>query len=153
EGEKTFHNIFSNKIQSKILPIGNLEKTALGLLLLTDDEHLLEKFSKGTTSLHSIFELILDDDFDSAVLPKIKASLIQENPNIHSINFVKEKTALVEIKGGSDADLKKAWEDQGITIKKIDRILLNDLTKKDLPRRRFRFLTEQEVVFLKHFSK
>lgn len=153
EGEKTFQNIFSNKIQTKISSIGNLEKESLGLLFFTDDEVLVKKFLKGETSLHSIFNVMLDNPVDLEAFQKTKGSLIQKNPNIRSVNLVKEKEILVEMRGGSDLDLKKIFEEIGFEIKKVDRVLLNDLTKKDLPRGRFRFLTEKEIIFLKHFSR
>ena len=154
EGEKSFLNIFSNKIGVEILPIGNLEKSSLGLLLLTDDNDLIEKLSKPEKPIRSIFYLILSKSMTLETRKEIEKSLIEKYPNIHSLSHVKgkgENEIGIELKGGTDVELKNIFEEINYPIEKIDRVFFNGLTKKDLPRGRFRILTEQEAIFLKHF--
>lgn len=154
EGEKSYANIFSNKIKVEIQPIGNLAKTSLGLVLLTDDDVLLEKFSNPENPVRSIFHLILENPMSIEVRQKLEKSLIKKYPNIHTLSHVKgkgENEIGIELKGGTDEEVKKIFEEIDFPIEKIDRVFLSGLTKKDLPRGRFRFLTEQEAIFLKHF--
>ncbi|MFT6320107.1 MAG: 23S rRNA pseudouridine2605 synthase [Granulosicoccus sp.] len=154
EGEKSFANIFSDKIKVTINPIGNLAKTSLGLVLLTDDEVLLEKFSNPANPIRSIFHLILEKPMSVETRQEMEQSLIKKYPNIHTLSHVKgkrENEIGIELKGGTDEEVAKIFEEIDFPIEKIDRVFLNGLTKKDLPRGRFRFLTEQEAIFLKHF--
>ena len=154
EGEKSFANIFSDKIKVEIKPMGNLVTTSLGLVLLTDDDDLIEKFSKPENPIRSIFHLILEKPMSVETRQEVEQSLIVKYPNIHTLNHVKgkrENEIGIELKGGTDEELKKMFEEIDFPIEKIDRVFLNGLTKKDLPRGRFRFLTDQEVIFFKHF--
>lgn len=155
ETEKSFHNIFGDKIQVEISPIGNLEKDSVGLLLLTDDDFLIEKYNNTQLDLKSIFHLVLTEPITKEALKDFQKTLISNHPNIQSISHVKEKGENeigIEMKGGSDSVLKNALESSGFSIEKLDRVFLNGLTKKDLPRGRFRMLSEKETIFLKHFS-
>ncbi len=154
EGEKSFANIFSDKIKVEIKPIGNLSKTSLGLLLFTDDDVLIEKFSKPEHPPRSIFHLILSKPITELTRKGIEESIIEKYPNVHSISQIKgkgEEEIGIEMKGGTDEEVKKIFEEIDFPVEKIDRVFFNGLTKKDLPRGRFRFLTEQEAIFLKHF--
>ncbi len=154
EGEKSFANIFSDKIKVEIKPIGNLIKSSLGLVLLTDDEVLIEKFSKPEHPIRSIFHLTLEKPMSAETRQEVEPSLIEKYPNIHSLSHVKgkgENEIGIELKGGTDEEVKRIFDEIDFPIEKIDRVFLNGLTKKDLPRGRFRFLTEQEAIFLKHF--
>ncbi|MFK7772911.1 MAG: S4 domain-containing protein [Saprospiraceae bacterium] len=154
EDEKSFANIFSDKIKVEIKPIGNLATTSLGLVLLTDDEVLMEKFSKPEHPIRSIFHLILEKPMTIEIRQELEKSLIEKYPNIHTLSHVKgkgENEIGIELKGGTDEEVKKIFEENDFPIEKIDRVFLNGLTKKDLPRGRFRLLTEQEAIFLKHF--
>jgi 23S rRNA pseudouridine2605 synthase len=154
EGEKSFANIFSDKIKVEIKPVGNLSKTSLGLLLLTDDDVLIEKFLKPERPPRSIFHLILEKPMAEEIREEVGKNLIEKYPNVHSLSHVKgkgENEIGIELKGGTDEEVKKMFEEIDHPIEKIDRVFFNGLTKKDLPRGRFRFLTEQEAIFLKHF--
>ena len=154
EGEKSYASIFSDKIKVEIKPIGNLSKTSLGLVLFTDDDMLIEKFSKPEHPPRSIFHLTLSKPIPELTRNGIEKGIIEKYPNVHALSPIKgkdENEIGIELKGGTDEDLKKIFEEIDFPIEKIDRVFFNGLTKKDLPRGRFRFLTEQEAIFLKHF--
>ena len=155
EGEKTFQNIFSDKIKTSISPLENLAKRSAGLVLITDDEFLLEKKSKKGIQFKSIFHIILSNPISEKELQDLRENLTEILPNIQSIHHVKEKDQkeiMIQMKGENDLALIESIESQGVTVEKVDRVSLNNLTKKDLPRGRFRLLTEKEGIFLKHFS-
>lgn len=154
EDEKSFANIFSDKIKVIIKPIGNLAKASLGLVLLTDDEVLRDKFSNPENPIRSIFHLFLEKPMTVEKRQEVETSLIEKYPNIQTLSHVKgkgENEIGIELKGGTDEEVKKIFDEIDFPVEKIDRVFLNGLTKKDLPRGRFRFLTEQEAIFLKHF--
>lgn len=155
EGEKTFQNIFGNRIKVAIAPIGEVMPSFMGLLLFTDDGVLIEKLKQADKSLKSIYHLILSEPISDEEFKKLQDELTQNEPNIESISYVKgesKKDLGVEVKNMSDKELEKYFDAKGIKIEKVDRVALADLTKKDLPRGRYRFLTEKEIIFLKHFG-
>jgi len=155
EQQKTYHQIFSNKINSKVKILENLSEETVGLVLLTDDEILLEKKSKDALQLNSIFHVTLKEELEGADFQKFQKSLVQLLPNIQSLNSVKDKTSaevMLQMKGSDDQSLRKTISELGFSIQKLDRVSINGLTKKDLPRGRFRVMTEKEGIFLKHFS-
>jgi len=156
EEQKSYHDIFFNKIKSNVKVLENLSAESLGLVLLTDDEFLLEKKSKGEMQLNSIFHIILSEELKEGDFEKLQKSLIQKLPNIHSLNPVKDNVSttelILQLKGSDDQTLREVISDLGCEVKKLDRVSINGLTKKDLPRGRFRILSEKEGVFLKHFS-
>ncbi len=154
EGEKTFKNVFGEKIKTPIVPLNILAKESAGLQLFSDDELLIKKINQPTQQLKFIYHLILSQSISNEDLQKIQSGIKSNSINISSISHVKDKSQEevgVEVKGGSDQDVKNTFEQNGIEVKKIDRVFFAGLTKKDLPRGRFRFLTEKEVIFLKHF--
>jgi len=155
EGEKTFKNIFGERIKVPIKPVGEVMPSFMGLLLFTDDGVLIEKLKQVENSLKSIYHLILSESISDEAFKKLQDDLNQNEPNIESISYVKgegKKNLGVEVKNMSDKDLKKYFDSKGFEIEKVDRVALGDLTKKDLPRGRYRFLTEKEIIFLKHFG-
>jgi len=154
EGKKTFKNVFGDKLKTPILPVNTLDTTSAGLQLFSDDEVFIEKINSPTQQLKLIYHLILSQPILEESLEKIQSENNSKTLNISSISHVKgegKEEIGVEIRGGSDQELKTIFKDHGFVIEKLDRVFFAGLTKKDLPRGRFRFLTEKEVIFLKHF--
>ena len=151
EGQKSYQNIFSDKIKTPISVLENLEKNSLGLVLFTDDEILLEK----QPQLNHIFHLILSEKWEENSLEEFRKNALLAFPNIHSIEYVKDKSKnelIVKTKGESDKTIIELLEKEDMLIQKIDRVAINGLTKKDIPRGRYRELTPKEVIFIKHFG-
>ena len=150
EGEKTFKNVFGDKVTTPIISISTLSKESAGLQLFSDDELFIKKITQPKQQLKLIYHLILNQSISEEDLNKIQS----ESINILSISHVKGKgkeEVGIEVKGINDQDLKTIFERNGCQVGKIDRVFFAGLTKKDLPRGRFRLLTEKEVIFLKHF--
>lgn len=154
EGEKTLQNIFADKIKVKISPVGTMEKESMGLLVLTDDDVLVEKYAQPDRQLKEVYHIILKAPIQEDALQKIQKKAA-DSKIIKSISHVKDKGKEeigVEMKWKGDTYLRNFFEKSGHPVAKIDRMSLGGLTKKDLPRGWFRLLTEKEVIFLKHFG-
>ena len=155
EGEKTFKNIFGNKIQTPIQPILNLKKQSVGLMLFSDDNVLVEKLSQPTQQLKVIYHLVLGKAISEEGLHKVQSEITSKSINISSCSHVQGKGKEeigIEAKGLSDELVINFFEELGYPVEKLDRVFLAGLTKKDLSRGRFRVLSEKEAIFLKHFS-
>ena len=150
EGEKSFKNVFGDKITTPITSISTLAKESAGLQLFSDDEIFIKKITEPKQQLKLIFHLILSQPISEEDLNKIQS----ESTNILSVSHVKGKgkeEVGLDVKGIDDQELKNIFESNGCQVEKVDRVFFAGLTKKDLPRGRFRVLTEKEVIFLKHF--
>jgi len=153
--QKTLHRVFGGKVKADIFPIEPLTKDDTGLLLLTDDTALIDKFNLPNPKSEVVYHVTLDQPLSH----KHKTSLLElsktEELRITGINEVRGKEDLsdieVDVSAGQYEATRKAFESLGYNVLRMDRIYYNGLTKKDLSRDRFRHLTEKEVIMLKHF--
>ena len=140
--------------KEKILPVGRLNKSTSGLLLFTNDEKLSSKLSNPKHKIKKIFHISLSKPLRSFDLKKIKDGLIinGEKISIDSISYVqgKEKTEVgIELKSNKRNIVSKIFEDLNYKVVRLDLVLLGGLTKKDIPRKKYRFITEEEINLLK----
>lgn len=128
-------------------PIGRLGRNATGLLLFTNDDEFMQKFTrKGVTRL---FHIELDKNLKSEDLDKIKSGLSIQGKNIdvEDISWVRnapKKEIGLKIKHIGNSVIRTIFEHLNYNVVKVDCVTIGHLTKKDLPRGRWRHLTEQE---------
>ena len=153
---KTLATILGNRIQAKVQPVDILDKNDLGLILLTDDPELISKFKSTGHQGKMILHVFLDKEISEEGLQKVHK--VMDDDDEIDVSFVKpvqgkgKNEIDLEIRIGALPKLGKIFEQLSFTINKIDRIYFAGLTKKDLPRDRYRHLTVKEVVMLKHFT-
>ena len=140
--------------KEKVLPIGKLNKNTTGLLLFTNDERLSAKLSHPKKEFKKTYHISLNNPLKSLDLKRIKDGLVIEGEkiNIDSISYVldKEKTEIgLELKSNKRNIVSKIFDQLNYKVLRLDLVFFGGLTKKDIPRKKSRFLTENEINLLK----
>lgn len=144
----TVMDLVANATTAKIRPFGRLGRNATGLLLFTNDDEFVQKFnSKGIARL---FHIELDKNLKAEHLKKIKTGLTIEGKEIvvEEISYVDDSPKSqvgLKIKHTGNSVIRTIFEHLGYDVVRVDCVTLGPLTKKDLPRGRYRHLTEKEL--------
>ena len=157
KGRRTVMDIIGNKVKERIYPVGRLDRATVGLLLLTNDGDLAKKLSHPSFECSKVYEVSLDKPVTQEHLELIRKGLTLEDGEtpVDAVNYIKNKPeteVAIEVHIGRNRIVRRIFEHLGYQVKKLDRTYYAGLTKKDLTRGRFRHLTKQEVIMLKHFS-
>lgn len=156
QGRRTVLDLVADKIQERIFPVGRLDRDTSGLLLLTNDGSLAERLMHPRHETKKVYHVTLDKAVTRAHLEAIAAGLeLEDGPApINWIQYLQpdeKKEVGIEIVIGRNRIVRRIFEHLGYRVRKLDRVYLGGLTKKDLPRGWWRYLTEQEIIMLKHF--
>jgi len=154
KGKRHVSGLISNASKSKLLPIDKLDKDHTGLLVFTNDGDLKKRLKSPVNGLRKIYHLVLDKDLRSADLKKIQEGVVVDDKvvRVQDISFIDKapkREVGIEIFSSRAKIVERIFEELDYTVVKLDRVLYGGLTKKDLPRGHWRFLTEQELVNLK----
>lgn len=156
QGRRTVIDLVSDKIQERIFPVGRLDRDTSGLLLLTNDGTLAERMMHPRHQTQKVYNVTLDKPVTRADMEAVAAGLeLDDGPApvnwVQYLNPDEKKEVSLEIIIGRNRIVRRIFEHLGYRVKKLDRVYLGGLTKKDLPRGWWRHLTEQEIIMLKHF--
>ncbi len=155
EGRKTVLDLVSAAAQERIYPVGRLDRDTTGLLLLTNDGELSQKLAHPSFEIPKIYQVDLDrpltrEDYEQLVQGLTLEDGVAQLDEIFLLN--KEKTSVgLKIHLGRNRIIRRIFETLGYQVYKLDRTMYAELTKKDLKRGRWRYLTEKEVIRLKYF--
>ncbi len=157
EGRKTVLDIVGDACKERIYPVGRLDRNTTGLLLLTNDGDLAKKLSHPSHMVKKLYYATLDKEITTEDLDKIKAGLeLEDGPvEVDAVGFVENSKGFdvgIEIHLGRNRIVRRIFEHLGYHVKRLDRMYYAGLTKKDLPRGRFRPLSHKEIIMLKHFT-
>lgn len=152
-GRKTVMELVSNAASERIYPVGRLDRMTTGLLLFTNDGELAKKLTHPKHNVKKLYHASLDRKLSLKDLEKLRGDVIIEGRKvfIDAISYVEgqNKTEVgIEIHSGRNRIVRKIFEHVGYKVVKLDRVLFAGLTKKNLPRGRWRELTKQELVNL-----
>jgi len=155
--EMTVIDIVKDACPERVYPVGRLDKNTTGLLLLTNDGELTKQLTHPSFKKKKIYHVQLDKNLTQADMQKIADGLQLEDDFIvpDAISFVEEsdKSQIgIEIHTGQNRIVRRIFESLGYRVKKLDRVYFAGLTKKNLPRGKFRFLTPFEISVLKRKS-
>ncbi len=150
-GKRTAIALISNASKSELKPVGKMDKDTTGLLLFTNDGELAERLASPKNGIRKLFHVELAKPLGSADLKKIQDGLpIDEKVvKVHEISYVENapKNQIgIEIYSSRNNIVRRIFEALDYEIVKLDRVVYGPLTKKDLPRGHWRYLTEQEVI-------
>ena len=150
----TVLDLVKNACSERIYPVGRLDRNTTGVLLLTNDGDLASKLTHPKYNKKKIYHAVLDHDLAIADFEKILEGIELEDFTIKAdaLEFVKEdslKEVGIEIHTGQNRVVRRIFEKLGYKIVRLDRVYFAGLTKKNLPRGKYRFLTEREVNMLK----
>ncbi|MDG2341564.1 MAG: S4 domain-containing protein [Cytophagales bacterium] len=152
EGKRVFDLL--KKFKEKLFSVGELDKKSMGLLLLTNDNELIKKLTSESSTLKNIYSVCLDKTIKESEINLIKSGIIIGNKKIIPQKIIKleeENKVGLEINYENDITVKTIFEKLNFKISKLDRVVFGPLTKKDLPRGKWRKLKHNEVRNLKSF--
>lgn len=152
-GRKTVMDLVSNATNERIYPVGRLDRMTTGLLLFTNDGELAKKLTHPKHNVRKLYHASLDRKLDLKDLQKLRGDVIIEGRKvfIDAVSYIEgeQKTEIgIEIHSGRNRIVRKIFEHVGYKVVKLDRVIFSGLTKKNLPRGRWRELTKQEVINL-----
>ena len=134
-------------------PVGRLDKNSLGLLLFTNDGDLTKQLTHPSYLKKKIYQVTLDKPLARADMDRIAEGITLEDGEIFAdeISYVKENKQEIgiEIHSGRNRIVRRIFEFLGYTVTKLDRVYYAGLTKKNLKRGAWRFLSREEVERLK----
>lgn len=156
KGRKTVMDLIGTDVKERIFPVGRLDRETTGLLLLTNDGDLAKKLSHPSYNVKKIYYAILDKPITKNDLQKIREGLELEDGKalVDGIDYVKGKSKNeigIEVHIGKNRIVRRIFEHLEYEVVKLDRMYYGGLTKKDLPRGRYKFLSDKEIIMLKHF--
>ena len=156
--EKTVMELIENACSERIYPVGRLDKSTTGLLLFTNDGDLTKRLTHPKYNRKKIYHVFLDQKVTKAHLQEIVDGITLEDGFVvaDSVSYVSDddkKQVGVEIHSGKNKIVRRIFEHLGYKVVKLDRVYFCGLTKKNLPRGKWRFLTQDEVNLLKMSSQ
>ena len=149
-GRKTVMELVANASKERIYPVGRLDRNTTGLLLFTNDGDLAKKLTHPKHNVRKLYHASLDRKLDLKDLEKLRGEVIIEGRKvfIDAVSYVdgQPKSEIgIEIHSGRNRIVRKIFEHVGYKVNKLDRVIFAELTKKNLPRGRWRELTNLEV--------
>jgi 23S rRNA pseudouridine2605 synthase len=150
----TVLDLVKNACSERIYPVGRLDRNTTGVLLLTNDGDLASKLTHPKYDKKKIYHVTLDkplieDDYNTILAG---VTLDEEKIAIDALEFVKDgdlKQVGIEIHSGQNRVVRRIFEKMGYKVIRLDRVYFAGLTKKSLPRGKYRFLSDREVQMLK----
>lgn len=152
---RTVMHLVEKASKERIYPVGRLDRNTTGLLLMTNDGDLADKLSHPRSNVTKLYLVELDKSLTQGDMNKIAYGLELEDGLIKpdSVSYVaggSKRDIGIQIHSGKNRIVRRIFESLGYNVVKLDRSVYAGLTKKDLPRGRWRFLEEQEIIQLKH---
>ncbi len=153
---KTVMNLIEKACDERVFPVGRLDRNTTGLLLFTNDGELAAKLSHPSNQIKKIYQVTLDKPLTQNDEKSILEGLTLEDGAVQVDDMqVLSKDRIIlglEIHVGRNRIVRRIFAHLGYDVIALDRVLYAGLDKKDLPRGRYRFLAEKEVVRLKFFT-
>ena len=154
QARKTVMDLVKGACKERIYPVGRLDRNTTGVLLLTNDGDLASKLTHPKFLKKKVYHVYCDKNVTSHDLEQIAAGITLDDGEIHAdaISYASEtdkKQVGIEIHSGKNRIVRRIFESLGYRVTKLDRVLFAGLTKKNLRRGDWRFLTEQEVNMLR----
>ncbi len=152
---QTVMMLIDSACPERIYPVGRLDRNTTGLLLFTNDGDLARRLTHPSTGVYKIYQVELDKAVTREDMRRMLEGIELEDGPIHvdDIQYVQgandKRIVGVELHSGKNRIVRRIFEHLGYNIHKLDRVVFAGLTKKDLPRGRYRELTEKEVGYLK----
>ena len=154
---RTVMTLMDGCCSERIYPVGRLDRATTGLLLCTNDGELAKKLTHPSTQVYKIYQVELNKPVTKEDMKKLLEGIELEDGPMHvdDIQYaavgktVDKRIVGVELHSGRNRIVRRLFEALGYEVHKLDRTTFAGLTKKDLPRGRWRELTEKEVGFLK----
>lgn len=157
QGRKTVMDIIKNATPERVYPIGRLDRNTSGVLVLTNDGDLAQQLSHPSFGVRKMYEVKLDKPVEKADFDKILKGITLEDGEIFADSLAyadsKDKSVIgIEIHSGRNRIVRRIFEHLGYDVRSLDRVMYANLTKKNVERGKWRFLSDKEVRLLKYFK-
>ena len=158
QNRKTVLDIIGKATTERIYPVGRLDRNTSGVLLLTNDGELAQKLTHPKNEIKKVYHVTLNKPLEKKDFEKILSGvMLDDGPasvDVLAYADMKDKMQVgVEIHSGRNRIVRRIFEALGYDVRGLDRVIFAGLTKKNIERGKFRFLSEKEVRDLKHFGK
>jgi 23S rRNA pseudouridine2605 synthase len=158
QGRKTVLDLIRKATTERVYPIGRLDRNTSGVLLLTNDGELTQKLSHPSYNIKKVYEVKLDRPLIKADYEKIMNGLVLEDGPVavDALGYVdtKDKAIIgIEIHSGRNRIVRRIFEHLKYDVKGLDRVMYASLTKKNVERGRWRYLSDKEIRQLKYMDK
>lgn len=150
---RTVMALIDDACNERLYPVGRLDRHTTGVLLMTNDGDLAKKLTHPSHGAEKIYHATLDKALTKADLEQlVKGVQLDDGPAMaDEASYVAggtKKEVGLKIHMGRNRVVRRMFEALGYEVVKLDRVVFAGLTKKDLPRGKWRHLTEKEVLFL-----
>ncbi|MBX7203596.1 MAG: pseudouridine synthase, partial [Bacteroidia bacterium] len=155
EGRKTVMELVKNACKERLYPVGRLDRATTGLLLMTNDGELAKRLTHPSHQIRKVYHVSLDKNLKAIDLKRIAEGITLEDglAEVDEISWIGEGAAKNEVgialHSGKNRIVRRIFEHLGYEVTKLDRTYFAGLTKKNLARGKFRFLTDKEINLLK----
>jgi len=150
---KTVMNLIARASEERIYPVGRLDRNTTGLLLFTNDGDLAKKLTHPSHNVKKIYHIWIDKPIKKDDLLKISNEVELDDGKAIvdeiSVLTTDKKQLGMEIHIGKNRIVRRIFEYLGYNVNKLDRVMYGGLTKKNLPRGKWRYLSQNEIIRLK----
>lgn len=158
QGRKTVLELIKKATTERVYPVGRLDRNTSGVLLLTNDGDLTQKLSHPSYEIRKIYEVKLDKVLSKDDFEKIIGGLVLEDGPIQPDSLAyadsKDRSVIgIEIHSGRNRIVRRIFEHLGYDVKGLDRVMYAGLTKKNVERSKWRYLSEKEIRLLKYMNE
>lgn len=141
--------------RAKLQPVGRMDKTTTGLLLFTNDTDIVRKFTIPNQRSSKVYQVTLDKNLKFEDLERIASGLTIDNHRVfvEEVSYIEDQPKSeigLKMKTSNVKVVRSIFEHLKYDVLKVDRVVFAGLTKKNLPRGNWRFLTEQEIINLRN---
>ncbi len=155
---KTVLQLVKNATDQRIYPVGRLDRNTSGVLLLTNDGQLTQELTHPSFNVKKVYEVKLDKPLTKHDFEKILNGIKLEDGEIHADALAyandKDKSIVgIELHSGRNRIVRRMFEHLGYDVKGLDRVMYANLTKKNVERGKWRYLSEKEIRILKYMNK
>lgn len=153
KGRRTVMELIAGACKERVYPVGRLDRNTMGLLLFTNDGEMTKKLTHPKHLVQKLYHVELDKNLKQDDLEKIRAGVELEDgfikPDEVAYAGETKREVGIMIHSGRNRIVRRIFEGLNYDVIRLDRVMFAGLTKKDLPRGRWRHLNEKEVAFLK----
>ncbi len=152
---KTVMQLVASACDERIYPVGRLDRNTTGLLLFTNDGDLSKKLTHPSHNIKKVYQVELNKPLEKPDYEKVMRGIELEDGIATVDDLViltpDNKQLGLELHLGRNRIVRRIFESLGYEVVKLDRVMFAGLTKKELVRGKWRYLTSREVIQLKHF--
>jgi 23S rRNA pseudouridine2605 synthase len=158
QNRKTVLQLTKNATDQRIYPVGRLDRNTSGVLLLTNDGDLTQELTHPSFNIKKVYEVKLDKPLAKGDFEKILNGIKLEDGEIFADALAyadsKDKSIIgIELHSGRNRIVRRIFEHLGYDVKGLDRVMYANLTKKNVERGKWRYLSEKEIRLLKYMNK